>query len=121
MRTGKKIILAIIVSFAIPSFALADTTDTPQSKKAKRLNATLQAMGLNDPTVMKLVQEVNNNVKDGYLSLYEERVPGGHVTLHYELKGVGIKQTELKFTPDDSNMAYTARTNAVMASYELHF
>lgn len=93
-----------------------------QSKNARKVLTMLTAMGLDDPGIKSFIGDVDKRVDNGYLRIAEERTMGGTLKLHYELSG-GItgKQAELRFTPDDSNFQYTARTNAVMVKYELHF
>jgi hypothetical protein len=106
----------------LPGMATAADEPEPQSQKARKTLIVLSALGMNHPDIIKLVDSVNERVDDGYLRLYEEKTMGGTMTLHYELSGgVRSKQLELKFTPDDSNMEYTARPNAVMANYKFHF
>lgn len=117
-----KVILVMILMALFPTPIKADDEPYSSSKKVKEVTKILNSLGLNDPSVMALVKEVDTHVKGGYLSLYERQVEGGTLKLHYELRhGVGKDQIELKFSPDDSHMAYTARPNAVMAHYQLRF
>lgn len=83
----------------------------------------MQTLGLNDPRVMALINDVHQRTKKGYFSLYEERVAKGKLVLHYELQhGIDKDQLELRFTPaDDSLVNYTLRPNALMANYQLKF
>jgi hypothetical protein len=104
---------------------IVDPTRAPHAqhtKKTRKVEILLGQLGLNSKEVMKLVSEVDARVDKGYLRLAEERVPGGTLTLHYDLSGgVRAKQIELKFQPDDSNWQATARPNAVMVEYKYKF
>ncbi len=119
---GQFICVWALLAFASEGAFAAEPPETTESKRVKKVMRILNSVGLNDPAVKELVQDMDGRVQDGYLTFGEQRVPGGRVMLHYELKGgIDTDQIELKFQPDNSNMSVTARPKAAMLSYNLEF
>ena len=97
-----------------------------KQKKADKIIAMLKTLGISDPEVTSLVNEINTRSKDGYFMLREERIStgitSGTLTVRYATKAkIGTKQLELLYAPDNSNTQYSVRTNAVMVNYKLNF
>ena len=97
-----------------------------KQKKADKILAILRTLGISDPEVTSLVNEINTRSKDGYFMLREERIEtgitSGTLTVRYATKAkIGTKQLELLYAPDNSNTEYSVRTNAVMVNYKLNF
>jgi hypothetical protein len=118
----RKLVVAALLLTALPGMATAAEDPEHHSKNARKTLVVLSALGMDHPDLVNFVGTVDERVDGGYLRLAEEKTMGGTMTLHYELSGgVRAKQVELKFTPDDSNMEYTARPNGVMANYKFNF
>jgi hypothetical protein len=106
----------------LPPAERGDAASKHNSKKAQRTIVMLSALGLAHPLVTEMVYEVDGRTKNGYFMLHEERYAEGQVSLRYQLvPKIGIKQLELRYAPDESNVEYTVRSNAVMVNYRLAF
>ena len=97
-----------------------------KQKKVEKLLAMLRTLGISDPQITSFANEINDRHKNGYFMLRQERIETpmseGNLTLRYATdRGVGIRQLELNYTPDDSHTEYSVRTNAAMVTYKLHF
>ena len=91
-------------------------------KRAEKIVMALSAVGISDPALTELVQEVSTRTKDGYFLIHEEKIADGRLRINYQTKpGLNLKQLELHYTPEDSHMEYYARKDAVMATYSLKF
>jgi hypothetical protein len=116
---------ALILScYGTMAVAAEEPEHKEKSKVAHQSIAMLEAIGLNHPEIAEFIDYVDQHVDNGDLRIAEEHRMGGMFKLHYQLTGGDVdskKQIELKFTPDDSHMEYTARPNAVMANYRLKF
>jgi hypothetical protein len=116
------LIVALLLLAPLGNQAFAAVPPEHQSKGARKVLTLLGSVGIEDAKIKSLVKDMDTRVKDGYLMLGEERVPGGAFKLHYELAGgLRARQLELRFTPDDSNWRATARTDGVMVSYTHRF
>jgi len=121
MNTNRLVVALLLLSM-VGNQAQAAETPEHQSKNARKILHVLGTIGINDPQVKSFISGIDKNVKDGYLQLHEEKIAGGTLTLHYELKpGVTSKQIELKFVPDNSNWVATARPKEVMVRYNYKF
>ncbi len=97
-----------------------------KQKKVEKLLAMLRSIGISDPQITSFANEINERHKDGYFMLREERIETpmseGNLTLRYATdRGVGIRQLELNYSPDDSHTEYSIRSNSAMVTYKLHF
>lgn len=93
-----------------------------KQKKAEKIIVMLNSMGIDNPEIIEFVNTVNNRTKDGYLMLHQENITEGTVSLRYKLKpAIGIKQLELQYKPQDSNMEYRLHSNSVMVNYKFSF
>lgn len=101
--------------------------DAPlKQKKVEKLLAMLRTLGISDPEITSLANEIDERHKDGYFMLRQERIEtpmsNGNLTLRYATEGkIGIKELELNYTPDNSHTEYSLRSNAAMVTYKLHF
>lgn len=119
----KRLVVALLLLTILENPAAAADTPEHQSKNARKVLAVLGAIGINNPEIKELVEKVDANIdQEGYYTLAQKKVPGGTLTLHYQLgNGINTKQIELQFAPDDSNWRATARTNQVMINYSYKF
>jgi len=122
MCTRRLVVVTLLLATVVTPAYAADPTEH-QSKNARKVFAVLGSLGINDPQIKSFISDIDKHVKDGYLHLAEERIAGGKLVLHYEIKGAKVtsKQIELRFTPDDSNWVATARPNEVMVRYSYKF
>lgn len=93
-----------------------------KSRKAEKINAYLEKLGLNNPAIKNFTSSVNERIEGDYLRLAEERYDVGRVVLLFEIDPhISAKQLQLKFQPDNSNMEYTLSTRGAIASYRFEF
>ncbi|MEK6745649.1 MAG: hypothetical protein AABY33_01270 [Pseudomonadota bacterium] len=93
-----------------------------KQKKVDKILEMLRSIGISDPEITKLANEIGNRRGDGYFLLHEEQITGGNLSLRYVTEGkIGIKQLELHYAPENSNMQYSVRKNAAMMNYRLNF
>lgn len=135
MLKNLAVVAALLLAFIITNVATA--AENPEhftkladakfkSKKSEKILKMIKAVGISDPDITNLVNQMDERTKDGYLTLHQEKIDGGTLggtlSLRYELhSGVKVKQLELRYAPDNSNMEYTARKSAVMANYKFKF
>ncbi len=116
--------LIVVLFLLVPVGNQAQAAEPPehQSKNARKILTVLGSVGIEDTTIKSLVKDMDTRIKNGYLTLTEEKLPGGKITLHYELAGgLRAKQLELRYTPDNSNWRATARPDGVMVNYSYNF
>jgi hypothetical protein len=124
---GKNIVTALLLTIALTgNAAAADSTIGPESKaskKAKKLHAYLDVIGMNDPRIVNFIQKVDANMEDGQLKLYENKMEYGRMVLLYEAKpSISSKNIQLKFQP--TNYPHTEvimTTKSVMINYHYEF
>lgn len=122
MKTRTLVVALLLLAMMQSPVAAAENTPERQSKNARKILVFLGSIGINDPDVKKFISRADSHIKNGYLTLSEERMAGGTLTLHYQLSnGIGVKNVELKFAPDNSNWQATARKDQVMVRYQYKF
>jgi hypothetical protein len=115
------VVAALLLTNLTGIAAAADTPEHP-SKNAQKLIATLNALGINSPEVQDFMNEVNSHVENGYFNFAQQDMMGGKLALRYPVSVPGIPhRLELNYTPNDSHVAVTARTDGIMVSYKLKF
>ncbi len=93
-----------------------------KQKKSEKLLMMMKSIGISDPNLTALVNIVDANTKNGYLTLHQEEIAGGTLSFSYKLEPkIGMKQLELLYVPKDSHVEYRARTNSVSVNYKLKF
>lgn len=93
-----------------------------KQKKAEKLLLMMKSIGISDPNLTSLVNEINDRSKNGYLMLREEKMSGGTLSLRYAIEPkINVKQLELLYVPENSHTEYSVRSNAVMVNYKLKF
>ncbi len=93
-----------------------------KQKKVDKILEMLRSIGISDPEITKLANEIGNRRGDGYFLLHEERIESGNISLRFATEGkIGIKQLELHYAHENSNMQYSIRKNAAMMNYRLNF
>ena len=114
MNTKRLVVALLLLAMGANTATAADTHEH-KSKNARKVLAALSSVGLDNSQIKAFIENIDANTHDGYYTLAERRVPGGKVTLHYELgNGVNSKQVELQFAPDNSNWRAIARPDRVM-------
>lgn len=93
----------------------------PKSKREIKIEKALAKYGITDPDVLEFANSVDSRVKDKYLQLNQQQIGDNTLTVHYELRGVGLSNMEVKFQPNDSNFALTGRKEEAMVRYQLRF
>lgn len=93
------------------------------SKKAAKVIATLEMLGIKNKHINHLVEEVDKRVDGKYLRISEDTLMGGPVVLRYHMGSkMGIKQLELHYQPaKDSKFSVSAHTDSVMINYRYEF
>jgi hypothetical protein len=116
------LVVAALLLTSFSQVAIAAEKTEHQSNNAHRVIIVLDSMGVNNPTIRDFIGHIDDHIQDGYLTLSEQKVMNGKLMLHYQLNGkIGSKQLEMKFTPDNSHMEYTATSHQIMATYTIHF
>ncbi len=93
-----------------------------KQKKSEKLLMMMKSIGISDPNITALVNIVDANTKNGYLTLHQEEIAGGTLSFSYKLEPkIGVKQLEILYVPKDSHVEYRARTNSVSVNYKWKF
>ncbi len=121
MFTRALVVAALLLTGSV-RVAVAAEEPEHQSKNARKIVVMLASMGISHPDVVGLVQTVDNHMDKGGLRIAEERFGDNTAILRYRPQnGLGLKNMELKFTPDNSNFEITAHTNSVRINYGFKF
>ncbi len=123
MKSYRITVALLLVSGLFNSAAAGDDLKQIKAyKKAKAINAYLEKIGLNNPYILSLAQGVNARMEKGAIRLAEQRYKTGRVVFFYDVSnGLGTKQLQLKFQPNNSNFEYTATPKSIMMNYSFSF
>lgn len=117
--------LLVVAALLLTGTAKAATAaDEPEhvSDDARQVLVLLGHMGIESSELKEFAEYVDQKVYNKRFHIAEERMMDGTLQLNYRLSGgVGIKQMELRFTPDDSRIEATASTDRVMVRYKIEF
>lgn len=113
----------VAVAAEMPKHTQQYANGSVKQKKVDKLLEMLKSIGISDPEITRLVNEINSRHYDGYFLLYEERIAGGNLSFRYSTEGggVGVKHFELLYAPEDSHTEYSLRSNVVTVNYKLNF
>jgi hypothetical protein len=118
----KTLVVAALLLINLDGIAAAADSPEHTSKRAQRVIATLNSLGINDPDVANFVGDVDSRVDHGYLNLSQQKAMGGSISLRYKLGNLpSPRQVDLMYAPDDSHLQATAGTSGVMLGYHLEF
>lgn len=114
----------LLVSGLTHSAAAAETDDLERSaKKAKKIHAYLQSIGINNPQILEFTSTVSQRMEGRYLRVAEERFENGRLVLHYKAQPkISTRQLELKFQPADMpHTEFVATTRSLMWQHKYNF
>lgn len=114
----------VAVAAEIPEHTAPYANASLKQKKVEKLLEMLRSIGISDPNITRLANEIDNRRRNGYLLLHEEQVQGGNLSLRYTTDnggGLAVKHFELLYAPENSHTEYSVRSNAVMVNYKLNF
>lgn len=116
------ITISVALAAENPEYPTRDAGVFLKQKKSEKILFMMKSVGISDPDITALVNEIDGRSKDGYLMLYQEKISAGTLSLRYALEPkINAKQVELLYVPDHSHTEYSVRTNAAMVSYKLKF
>ena len=120
--TRISILVASLLLIGLADVAAAADVPEHNSPNAQKLLATLNMVGINNQDVQQFINNADSRVEHGYLYMAEGDAMGGKLSLRYELGGgVGSRQMELRYAPDDSHMQVTVRTNIALVGLHYEF
>lgn len=92
-------------------------------RRAKKINAYLNSLGINHPYISEFVSTAGERVEGRYLRLTEYHIEGeGRIVLHYRMRPkISSKLLELKYQPYDSKTEYVATRESLMMYYKYEF
>ena len=118
-------VLAIAAALLITFTSSARAAGSPEHKStnAQKLLATLDLVGINSKEVVDFVTETDSRIdKKGSMAIAEDNAIGGKLSLRYDVTSLPSgRQFELSYTPDDSHINITARTNKIEVGYHVRF
>jgi hypothetical protein len=123
------IVAALLFSNLTGIAAAAEPTEQ-KSKNARKLLATLNAIGINNKDVQNLITEADAKVENKYFYVTDHKVKKGTMagrwSMRYNLKDSDNpnsvrtgKRLQLHYAPKDSRFEVTAHTDSVMFNYRL--
>ena len=109
----------LVVSWMQPAFADDDTER--KAKRAERVLASLDSLGIQNSNISHLVRQVSDRTEKGYIYLTQEEMANGRVALRYDTGMPNVKRMELAYTSDDKRTEIVASTRGVMFRYKYAF
>lgn len=117
--------LALLMFAGMANTAAAEepTKVKDPSKRAAKINAYLDTIGINHPSIREFVNTAGSRIEGKNLRLAESHIEGyGRIVLHYQMKPkISSRQLELKFQPYNSNMEFTATRKSALITYTYKF
>lgn len=120
----RNVTVALLLTTCLVSHAVAaEEAITETSQKARKLNAYLDNVGINNPAIREIVSEFSARKEGKYLRLGEERFESGsRIVMHYKMQPkIGLKQMQLKYQSSDQKTEVMFSTKAVMYNYKWSF
>lgn len=116
-------VTALLMLMPVSNAAAADEATEQRNKRAQKVLATLEMLGIAHPEIKNLVMEAQEHVEeDGYFYIADHKMEEGRVALRFEYRGVPkLRQLQLSYVPKDSNYSLTATTRGVMLRYHYEF
>jgi len=113
----------LLISGLANNAAADDGLKDPSEKKVKKINAYLDAVGINNPRIQEFTSTVSGRMEKGYLRIAEDHYDHGRIVLHYKAEPrISTRQLELKYQPISSpNTQFVATTRSAMMQYKLNF
>ncbi len=115
--------LLLISGLANDAAAQDGLKDPSGTKKAEKVNAYLDSIGINHPRIQAFTSSVSQRMEGRYLRLGEERFEQGRIVLHYKMEPkISTRQLELKFQPAGTpNTEMIATRRSIMVQYKYSF
>ena len=96
--------------------------DTASQKKAAKINAYLDAIGINNPKIKQFANTIGTRMEKGRLRLAEQRFDHGRLVLTFQMQPrIHSEKLELKYQPDNSRFEYTATPKGAMVRFRWEF
>ncbi len=116
----------IFSALALKSAAAAEISRSSDSeysaRKTEKINSYLDSIGINNPAIITLANNVTARMEKGHLRFVDEPLAGGRVMLHYQMQsGIKADNLQLKFRIDGANGEFVATPKAVMYNYQMRF
>jgi len=122
-RIFATVALLLITGLANEAAAQDGLNDPSGNKKAEKINAYLDSIGITNPRIQKFTSTINERMEGKNIRLAEEHFESGRLVLHYQARPkISIRQMELKFQPVSTpNTEYTATKRSLMMKYKYSF
>lgn len=115
--------VALLLISGLVTEAAANEGLKKSQEKAKKVQAYLQSIGINDPAILEFTSTIGQRMEGRYVRIAEERYESGRLVLHYSAKPkMSIRQLELKFQPTDlPHSEIVATTRSLMWNHKYQF
>ena len=94
-----------------------------KDKKAEKVGAYLNSIGINNPRITSFVSTVSERVEGKNLRVTEHHFENGRLVLHYQMRPkLSTRQLELKFQPANyPNTEFVASRRSIMLHHRWDF
>lgn len=100
-----------------------------QNSHLSALEKQLDAIGINSSEVKEFIQEINKERKNNGFNFYQDAIPGGKLSLRYQLNTQALPgettkmpHLQLNYKPEfDERLEITAGKGHVMATWKFKF
>lgn len=108
----------LTATWALPAIA-EDDDSAKKIKRAEKVIAAMDSLGIQNATINQLVRDVSNNTEDGYIHLARQDLESinGTVSLRYDTGSPNLKRLELNYTSKSERYRVTANSQGVMFRY----
>lgn len=116
--------VALLLVSGLANSAAADEGQKSHSdKKATKINAYLDKLGINDPKTVAFLSGINERVEDKRFRIHQENFTYGRITLNYQMRPkISSRQFEIRYVPNFvSNTEVIATSRAAMINYSWKF
>lgn len=116
--------VALLLVSGLANDAAADEgQESRLDKKAKKINAYLEKLGINDPEIVQFVATVSERVEDKKFRIHAEEFEYGKVTFSYQARPkISSRQFEIRYVPNFvDNTEVVASKRSAMINYSYKF
>lgn len=117
------LIVAALLLSNLGGNAAAAEHNEQRSKRAQKIIATLESIGVNNSEVKNFVAQYDAHVDGKYFYLSDNKMKEGRLSLRYQLgERPSMKNLQLNFTPQyNSHVNMTLSTEGAMIRYHYEF
>lgn len=115
--------MLLLISGLANNAAAQDGLKGTSKDKANKIHAYLEGLGINNPKILALTNNIDSRMEGRYLRLADQQFESGRLVLHYAARPkISTRQLELKFQPADRpHTTFIATTKSVMMQYKYSF